>query len=182
MPRTRARTYHLYSRTVVPIAALYAAGHALGHVLYAGTGHLGLFAGPLGDLRRAFLTAHPDRWSVSDSWLNWAGPLLCAALLLTELQRRSVTRSRSSERLLHSGFFLAAVGGVAGLLLQGSAYGSAGSTVLGATAVATAACVTTARWPRWTSRTRIIAVCAFVGGMLITLWMLRWRDQLQLGR
>ncbi len=182
MPLGRARVYHLYSRTLVPLGALYAAGHALGHLLYVSTGHLGLFAGPLGELKRAFLTTGPHRWAAaSDSWLNWAAPLMCAVLLVVELQRHSARRSTPGERALQIGYSLAAVGGVAGLLLQGTAHRPEGGAVLGVTAVAAAIYLTRARWPQWRPRIRLFAAGLCVAGIIIAVWTLRWRDQLELG-
>src|SRR5512134_1612068 len=41
----RARDYRLYSRTMMPLVAVYSAGYVIGHVVYFVSGNLGLMSG-----------------------------------------------------------------------------------------------------------------------------------------
>jgi len=171
----RARDYQRFSRTIVPVYALYTAGWVIGGVVYLYTGRLGLLWGPLRDLRGAILNAQPLRHVPAADWTAWIPAILCGVFLLTELGRYRRGRRPNAQLLLaaYSVTTVAAVSVVIGREAAESYYGGM--------AVLAGGLFTTALWSRWRSKIRLLAVGAVVAAAGISMVLLRLRDMARLG-
>jgi hypothetical protein len=170
----RARDYRLYSRTVLPIGVLYCAGYAFGRFAYLHSGHLGLFHGPLGDIRRAFVEAARPRPYPSGGWMDWAVSIFLAAFFVGELVRQQGRLVAARERMLLAAYSLAAISSI-GISV------SAPEKVYGATVVLAASLFVAARWSKWSRTVRAVALGVVALGMGLAALFLRLRDLTQLG-
>jgi hypothetical protein len=173
----RAREYRLFSRTILPLLALYTAGFVLGRVLYFGSGHLGLFWGPLGELRREVVETARSRAFPSSQWMDWFTVVLWGGFLFAELKRQQAWRVAASERFLLAGYSLASLCALSVPLTP-----QVPEALYGAAAVVAASLLVWARWTKWPRRVRVaaIAVAGLGAGMAVSV--LRLRDMARLGR
>jgi len=178
-----ARKYLLISRFVLPLGALYATGFVVGDIVYRGTGHLGMFYGPLGDIRRATLSAR--RHYAVGSLEAWAMlvPLAAWLLVLAVEWRHQVRRGASGPGvLLMVGYALGATSIVAPLVgVRGGLPPLASEVSLGVMGVS-GLVLAMGAWPDWGARTRIAAPLVCIAGMLMSLWAFRAEDRLRLGQ
>ncbi len=172
----QAREYRLFSRTIMPLYALYTAGWVIGGLLYLGSGRLGLLWGPLGELRRAFTDTQPVRAVPASSWMNWLPVLLCGAFVLAELRRGRGHRA-SGDRVLLAAYSVATLGAASVVLAR-----DLPEVVYGAAAVLAATLFIWALWGKWTLQVRAIAVGAVAISAGISMALLRLRDMAHLGR
>jgi hypothetical protein len=174
------QTYYFYSRTLVPFLAIYMAGQAVGRILYVATGHLGLFTGPLGELKEAFLTHSASRPSpdASDALL-WPAAALFGYLVIVEFVRQG--RRRAGRDALY----------VLGLLLTGVSFFTpvvgrqfrwrVDEALLTACAIAAGGTLVAARWPRWRRLQHALAGMVCCAGVLIAMALFRLSDHVRLG-
>jgi len=174
---TRARKYRTISRTLAPFTALYAAGFAVGTALYEATGHLGLFWGPLGGLRRALLSSPPRHpMPTLDDWTKWIPVVLFGWLFMAELARQQDHRPRGPDRLLLLGYLLLAFATSRTLLSPAVSEAEflAISTLAGLV-------LATARWKAWGRSVRLAAAAVVCGAGLLALIVWRVQDSVRLG-
>ena len=178
-----ARKYLMVSRFGLPLATLYATGFAIGDVVYRSSGHLGLFYGPLGDLRRAVLSDR--RYYVGASSERWAMliPLaLWLIVLAVECRHQLRHRRRKMRLLLVIGYALGAFS-IAGpmLGLPRSVPPVASDVFLGALA-ASGLVLAVGAWPDWGARPRLAAPLVCIAGVAMALWAFRMEDRARLGQ
>jgi hypothetical protein len=173
MSLSRAVKYYLCSRIVLPLAAVYAAGFALGRVIYFSTGHLFLFSGPLGDLRRGFLANRPFPQGIGVwDWTNWLLVVVLGGFVAVELARQRGRRVILRQRLLVAGY----------VLMAAACSGRAGPEAVKVGAwLATGVLLALARWTSWRRRERVAAVATAVLGVVSALSVLRLEDAARLG-
>jgi hypothetical protein len=173
----RARDYRLYSRTMMPLVAVYSAGYVIGHVVYFVSGNLGLMSGPLGGLRREFIARAVARPYPSGCWMNWVPVLLCGGFLIAELRRQRGRRVAGGERVLLGAYSVATLAAAIVVLAP-----HAPEALYGATAVLAASLFVGARWRKWPGSVRLAAIG--VAGLAAGLAMLflRLRDMSRLGQ
>jgi len=176
MSLTGARKYYTCSRTMLPMAALYAGGFAFGRAAYFATGHLGLTLGPLGELHRAF-TAAPGLRVRAGDWMNWVPVALFGAFLLAELARQQGRRVGDKARLLLAAYSVGVTGGATVVAVQ-HAPESLGLGI----AMVTAGLFAAARWQAWSRRLRAVALGVGVGAAGLAMLLLRLEDMVRLGR
>ena len=175
-------TYYFYSRTLLPLFAAYVAGQAIGRAMYVATGHLGLFGGPLGELKQAFLSGAGRRPMVdSQDVLAWFPAVLFAYLLVVELGRQAKRRQDPRGALFLLGvaltlltFTIPTIGRHMGWRVDDSLV-SLGAVGAGAALVAS-------RWRRWRGRDRVLAVAAACVGVVLGVVLFRLSDTVHLGR
>jgi hypothetical protein len=177
-----ARKFLMISRFGLPLVMLYGTGFAIGDVLYRSTGHLGLFYGPLGDLRRAVLSGerHYSR-APGELWATLL-PLAVLLFVLTVECRHQLRHPRRRGRfLLIIGYSLGTIS-IAGpvLGLRRSVPPSASELFLGGLA-ASGLVLAVAAWHDWGVRTRIVAPLVCAAGVTMALWALRLEDRTRLG-
>ncbi len=175
-----ARRYYLATRTILPFGGLYLAGFTLGREIYFATGHLGLLWGPLGDFRRTSLTSRRHWVPAVTDWVAWL-PLAISlavfgALFLVELRRQWGGGSTATSRLLLVGLLLMAAAASGGQLSR-----VVPEAILVGLSVLMGICLGAARWPAWTSRSRLAAGAVALGGCAIALIAMRLRDLERLG-
>jgi len=173
----RAREYRLFSRTILPLLALYTAAFVVGRALYFGSGHLGLFREALGELRREFIETATPRPFPSSVWMDWVTVALWGGFLLTELKRQRARRVSARERMLLAGYSLASVCALSVQLTP-----QVPEPLYGAAAVLAASLLVWARWAKWPRNVRVAAVTVAGLGAGIAMSMLRFRDIGHLGR
>ncbi len=165
--------YRICTRVIMPLAMIYYAGFVAGHVAYYSAGHLGLFSGPFGSLREAYVRGSGPRVYASSAWDSWVLAALFLSAFLVERRRVKKRGVRSTDPLLQSGYFLAALWMFIQPQLRGSQAREAGGALIVLAAVALAGGV----WRRWRVRTRAVAIALFVAGALLAAWIAR-RDDL----
>jgi len=181
MSRRGVHAYHWYSRTLIPLFAVYVAGQAIGRAVYVATGHLGLFGGPLGELKRAFLGS-PGRHPLvhPEDVLAWLPVVLFGYFVVVEWGRQARRRQDSREALFLVGItltFLVFAAPTVGLKLGWRV--DDGLVTLGA--IAAGAALVASRWARWQRRKRALAALVGGTGFVLGLVLLRMHDTVQLG-
>jgi hypothetical protein len=177
-----ARKFLMISRFGLPLTMLYGTGFAIGDIAYWSTGHLGLFYGPLGDLRRAVLSGR--RQYASAPGENWVTLISLAVLLivLAVEYRHQLRRPRPRRRfLLIIGYCLGAMSIAAPVLgFRRSGLASGSEVFLGAFA-ASGLVLAVGAWQYWGTGTRIVAPLVCTAGVVMALWALRMEDRARLG-
>jgi hypothetical protein len=178
----RILTYHLYSRTLVPLYALYVAGHAVGRAVYLATDRLGLVSGPLGELKGAFLRSGYMPFGRPTSWMDWLAPLLLGYIVLVELHRQAKAVVPRADRALLAGtFLLFAAHTAATLVAKRQSSKSELGWFIGATLILAGITLAVSRWQVWRMSIRIAAVLTAVASAAIALALARYQDAVTLG-
>jgi hypothetical protein len=177
-----ARKFRSISRVGLPLGAQYVTGWVVGDILYRDTGHLGLFYGPLGDLRRSVLAAKREHsTSTSPDWSILLPLAVWLAVLILEMRHQHGRTRQSKNIMLTSGYALGAVG-LVGRLFGVRASGSAGvSSVVLVTLALSGVLLALGVWSAWSRRTRAAAVLVFVTGIGLCLLFHRHEDHIRLG-
>jgi hypothetical protein len=177
-----ARKYLMITRFGIPLTMLYATGFALGDIVYRSTGHLGLFYGPLGDLRKASLSGRPRFTCAScDTWAMLIPLAMWVAVLAMECRHQLRRPRRTRRYVLIIGYCLGTISIAAPLLgLRRSAPPWASEVFLGAMA-ACGLVLAAGAWPDWGARMRITAPLVCAAGAAMALWAFRMEDRARLG-
>ena len=175
-----ARKFLTISRFGLPLATLYATGFAMGDAVYRGSGHLGLFYGPLGDLRRAVLGER--RHYAIGATEKWAMlvPLAVWLFVLAVECRHQLRRARRARIFLLIGYLLGAISIVGPLLGVHHGVGSIGSEVLLGVMGVSGIVLAVGAWPDWGTRARVAAPLVCIAGVAMSLWAFSTEDRLRL--